>query len=403
MLDSTTGQTEECDEISGELASSLLEAIDVVEDPRDARGRRYPLREVLMITIVGCMCGCDHAEALEDWAKKEREWLGQHLELNHGTPSQDVFLRVLAAIDVEQFRTSFLSWVQMAFAPLGIGEQIAVDGQTHRGSGHRGTDKSPVHMVSAFACQTGLVLGQVATAEKSNEIKAIPILLEMLDLEGALVSIDAMGTQRRIMQVIRNKGGDYLLAIKENQPLLYEQVVDVFKAAKLGKSKNIDEADPPKIQTHCSVDGGHGRIETRTASVMHDFASWVPATGNWWNVKSLILIESTREDMTSGNTESEARYYFSSRELTAEQANEAVRTHWHVENKLHWVLDVSFGQDHCQIRTENAAENLATVRQFVLNLIRSYSGDKYSVPRRRRLCDYDPEYRDRLLAETASL
>lgn len=403
MLDSTKDEADQFDDISDELASTLLESIDVIEDPRSARGKRYPLREVLMITIVGCMCGCDHAEALEDWAKKERNWLGRHLELNHGTPSQDVFLRVLAAIDVEQFRSSFLSWVQMAFAPLGIGEQIAIDGQTHRGSAHRGTNKSPVHMVSAFACQTGLVLGQVATAEKSNEIKAIPILLEMLDLKGALVSIDAMGTQRRIMRLIRNKGGDYLLAIKKNQPRLYEETVEVFEAAKIGNSKNIDEADPPKIQTHRNVDSGHGRIETRTASVMHDFTSWVPATEDWWHVKSLILIESTREDMTSGSTESEARYYFSSRELTAEQANKAVRTHWNVENKLHWVLDVSFGQDHCQIRTENAAENLATVRQFALNLIRSYSGDKYSVPRRRRLCDYDPEYRERLLAETASL
>lgn len=404
MSDSPDIRDEQTDaEVSGVLATSLLDSLSIVDDPRKARGKRYLLREVLLIVIVGCMCGCDHAEALEDWAKKERDWLSQFLPLNHGTPSQDVFLRVLAAIDVDQFRQSFLSWVQAAFSPLGLGEHIAIDGQTHRGSSTRSSDKSPVHMVSAFACEAGLVLGQVATADKSNEIKAIPILLELLDLKGALVSIDAMGTQRRIMKLIRSNEADYLLAIKKNQPTLHEETIKAFEAASAGSSHNVDEADPPTVETHESVDGGHGRIETRVTSVIHDFDDWVPATNDWWHVKTLIHVHATREDAISGKTESEDRYYFSSRKLSAERAGEAVRTHWSVENKLHWVLDVSFGQDQCQVRTENAAENLATVRQFALNLIRSYSGDNYSVPRRRRLCDYDADYREQLLAQTAGL
>lgn len=404
MNDSPEMEAEQTDKgVSRVLATSLLESLSVVEDPRQARGKRYLLREVLLIVIVGCMCGCDHAEALEDWAKKEREWLGQFLPLAHGTPSQDVFLRVLAAIDVDQFRQSFLSWLQAAFAPLGLGEHIAIDGQTHRSSATRSCDKSPVHMVSAFACGAGLTLGQVATEDKSNEIRAIPVLLELLDLEGALVSIDAMGTQKRIVKLIRMNKADYLLAIKKNHPTLFDETIAAFEAASKGPSKNVDEADPPHSETYESVDAGHGRIETRVTSVIHDFEEWVPSTSEWWHVKTLIHVRATREDAISGKNESQDRYYFSSRELSAKKAGEAVRSHWRVENQLHWVLDVSFGQDACQVRTQNAAENLATVRQFALNLIRSYSGDKYSVPRRRRLCDYDSEYREQLLAQTAGL
>lgn len=398
-----TGAEPTAPDLSGALTTSLIESLSVVDDPRQARGKRYLLREVLLIVIVGCMCGCDHAEALEDWAKKEREWLGQFLPLKHGTPSQDVFLRVLAAIDVDQFRQSFLDWLQAVFAPLGLGEHIAIDGQTHRGSASRSSAHGPVHMVSAFACGAGLTLGQVATEEKSNEIKAIPVLLDLLDLRGALVSIDAMGTQRRIVKLIRTNEADYLLAIKKNQPTLHEETIAAFEAASSGASKNVDEADPPQVETHESVDAGHGRIETRTTSVLHDFEDWVPSTADWWHVRTLIHVRAVREDAISGEQESEDRYYFSSRRLSAEEAGDAVRNHWRVENQLHWVLDVSFGQDRCQVRTANAAENLATVRQFALNLIRGYSGDKYSVPRRRRLCDYDTDYREQLLAQTAGL
>lgn len=388
--------------VSNAVATSLLESLSVVDDPRDARGKRYLLREVLAIVVIGCMCGCDNAEALEDWGRKERDWLGGFLPLEHGTPSQDVFLRVLAAVDTEQFRHSFLTWIQAVFEPLGLNGQIAIDGQTHRGSSNRASQKGPVHMVSAFACEAGLTLGQVATAEKSNELKALPILLDLLDLEGALVSIDAAGTQRDIVKLIRKKKGDYLLAIKANQQTLHEQTKAVFDAADIGPSENVDEADPPQIQTQRGVDGGHGRIETRTASVIHDFEDWVPATDDWWHVETLIRIEATREDDISNKQTHEVRYYFSSRKLTAKQANQAVREHWKVENQLHWVLDVSFGQDQCQIRTDNAAENFATVRQFALNLLRNYAGDSYSVPRRRRLCDYDTDYREQLLADTAA-
>lgn len=393
----------EAKDVSEAVAASLLSSLSLVDDPREDRGKRYLLKEVLLITIIGCMCGCDHAEALEDWAVKEREWLQGCLPLNHGTPSQDVFLRVLAAIDIDAFRQSFLSWLKAAFEPLGLGEHIAIDGQTHRGSGDRASGDSPIHMVNAFACEAGIVVGQVATADKSNEIKAIPVLLELLDLEGALVSIDAMGTQKKIVKLIRKNQADYLLAIKKNQETLYEETVTAFEAADDGPTRNVDQADPPEMDTHEQNDLGHGRFETRETSVIADFEEWVPSSSEWWHVKTLIRVQARREDVISGESSTEVRYYFSSRELTAKQASRAVRAHWSVENQLHWVLDVSFGQDQSQVRTRNAAENLATVRHFALNLIKGYSGDNYSVPRRRRLCDYDAAYREQLLAQTAGL
>ena len=400
MVESKGSQDGESVEQS--IRDRLLESLVVVDDPRSAQGRRYPIVEVLAMVVLGCMCGCDNAEALEDWARKEQDWLSDFLTMKHGTPSQDVFLRVLAAIEPQQFRQAFLDWVQAVFEPLGLGGQIAVDGQTHRNSSSRSCTNGPVHMVHALACDTGLVLGQLPTEEKSNEIRAIPALLELLDIEGALVSIDAMGTQRRIVNLIRRKKGDYLLGLKDNQSTLYEETARVFEEALDQRERTIDEARPPTIAKATNVDGGHGRIETRTAYVIEDFDDWVPSSSKWRGIKSLIAVEAKREDTISGKIETERRYYISSRKLSAEQANEAVRSHWLVENQLHWVLDVSFGQDASRVRTEHAAENLGVVRHFALNLIRKYDGDNYSVPRRRRLCDYDTDYREQLLTASTA-
>ncbi len=388
--------------VDNSVRGQLLDSLEVVDDPRSSRGKRYPIIEVISIVVFGCMCGCDNAEALEDWARKEEEWLAGFLEMDHGTPSQDVFLRVLAAIKPEQFRQAFLDWVQVVFEPLGLETQIAVDGQTHCNSSDRGCSKSPVHMVHAMACDTGLVLGQVPTEEKSNEIKAIPVLLELLDIEGALVSIDAMGTQRHIANLIRSKKGDYLLGLKGNQSTLYEETIELFEEALDERQRSVDEPEPPEVKEATDVDAGHGRIETRTAYVIKDFEQWVPSSSKWHGIESLIAVEAKREDPISEEIQVERRYYISSRKLKPEEANEAVRSHWLVENQLHWVLDVSFGQDASRVRTEHAAENLGVVRHFALNLIRNYDGDNYSMPRRRRLCDYDTEYRELLLADTIS-
>lgn len=378
----------------------LVSSLSVVEDPRSARGVRHPLVSVLTIAVLGCVCGCNDAEALEDWGRKEVDWLADFLELPHGTPGQDVFLRVLAAIEPLSFRLAFHKWVNHLFALLGVKDQIAVDGQTHRRSGDKGKGRKPVHMVHALACEAGLVMGQVATDEKSNEITAIPALLELLDLRGALVSIDAMGTQVKIARQIVEAGGDYLLAVKDNQPTLHTEVEAAFEEALDNRQRSIDEEPPPQVTTETEVDGGHGRVETRTARVLTGFESWTPETKRWTGLSALVAITATREELTTGNESTETRYYVSSRNLTAEEANERVRSHWLVENRLHWCLDMTFGQDACRIRSSHAAENFAVVRHFALNVIRNHKGDRYSVPRRRRLCDYDRNYRKRLLQGT---
>ncbi|HIE56014.1 MAG TPA: ISAs1 family transposase, partial [Chromatiaceae bacterium] len=324
---------ESVDSLSESLLVALVRSLSVVEDPRNARGKRHPLVNVLTIAVLGCMCRCDDAEALEDWGRKERDWLSKFLEFSHGVPSQDVYLRVFAALDPTSFRTAFHLWMQEVFAQLGIENQVAIDGQTHRRSGDGKSGKKPLHMVHALVCEAGLVLGQVATEEKSNEIIAIPALLDLLDLRGALVSIDAMGTQVKIAQKIVDGGGDYLLALKGNQTSLHTEVQETFKEALDERQRAVDEVPPPQMTTDTQVDGGHGRLETRTARVLTDFEQWVPAGGRWPGLQSLVAITATREDTTTGEVAEETRYYISSRALTAAEANDGVRAHWLVENR----------------------------------------------------------------------
>ncbi len=257
--------------LGADLVAGLLKSLVVVVDPREQRGKRHLLLNVLAIAVLGCLCGCDNAEALEDWGKKERQWLSGFLTLPHGTPGQDVFLRVLAAINPDEFRSAFLVWVREILRALGVDGQIAVDGQTNRGSRDRAANRSPVHMVSALACGEGLVLGQMKTSEKSNEITAIPALLRLLDLRGALVSMDAMGCQVSIAKLIRAQQGDYLMGLKGNQSTLRDETEAVFEAAEVPRSINVDEAQPPAVAEATEVDKGHGRLETRTAKVISDF------------------------------------------------------------------------------------------------------------------------------------
>ena len=325
------------------LLESLIQALSVVEETRHEKGLRHPVINVLTIAVLGCMCGCDDAEALEDWGEKECDWLSDFLHLPHGTPSQDVFLRVFAALEPTSFRMAFHAWMQEIFAELGIKGQIAIDGQTHRRSGNKASGNKPLHMVHALLCEAGLILGQVATDEKSNEIVAIPTLLDLLDLRGALVSIDAMGTQVKIANKIIKGGGDYLLALKGNQSTLHTEVQEAFCEALDERQRAVDEEPPPQVTTHTEIDGGHGRVETRVAQVLTGFKPWVPAARRWKKLQALVAITATRENTTTGEVNQETRYYIASRALTAEQFNEHVRSHWLVENRLHWCLDMSFG------------------------------------------------------------
>ena len=384
-----------------DMLSTLIVVMDDVHDPRGRQGKRHLLTSILSIAVLGCLCGCDDAEALEDWAQKEEAWLTKYLELRWGVPSQDTFLRVLAMIDAGQFRLAFSRWIRFAFPKAAADGQIAIDGKTARRSGDKAAEKSAVHMVSALACEARVILGQYETPSKTNELTAIRRLLDSIPLRGALVSIDAMGCQTNLATRITNRDADYLLAVRDNQPTLRAQIEAAFQLAGPGTTRNVDLPEPPATESHCASDAGHGRIETRTTTVIHDFAEHLDVVDKWAGLTTLIRVDSVREHEGSDLVENAVRYYISSRKLSAETASKHVRRHWEVENKLHYVLDVSFGEDSYTARKQNAAANFIVIRHFAVNLIRAFSRDKLSVPRRRRLCDYKLEYREQLLADVA--
>ncbi|MBU1534518.1 ISAs1 family transposase [Myxococcota bacterium] len=386
------------EDLATHTASSLVSHLVIVDDPRGNQGKMHVFNDILAIIILGTICGCDDAERLQDWAQKEQEWLSRFLFLPHGIPSQDTYLRALAAIDPAAFSAAFIGWAQELYSMMGLKGQIAVDGKTARGAQQSDQTKNSVHMVSALACEAGLVLGQRRTGEKSNEIVAMPELLAQLNLKGELVSIDAMGCQTEIAEHIVSHGGDYLFGLKDNQPTLHEEAQAAFAEARCQRKRSIEESAPPKIETCESVDGGHGRIETRRATVCTGFEEWVPSASRFRELKALIEIQSERVDKSTGEVKRETRHYISSRPLTASEANDAVRNHWLIENRLHWCLDVTFNEDACRIRKGHAAENLVVIRHFAISILRQYAGDNYSITRRRRLCDYNRNYRLHLMS-----
>jgi predicted transposase YbfD/YdcC len=402
MSDKSQTSKPDYEELSNQAATSLLSYLAVIEDPRGRQGSLHKFIDILAILVLGTVCGCDDAEKLEVWAQKEEEWLKTFLELRNGTPCQDTYLRALAAMDPQVFRTVFQKWSGDLFTMLGINGQVAVDGKTVRGARLPGQSKSPVHIVSALACEQGLVLGQLRTEEKSNEITAMPQLLNALHLEGALVSADAMGCQIDIAQTIIDKNGDYLFGLKGNQPTVNEEAILLFKEAADSRMRAIDELQRPVTERDEQVDGGHGRIESRTATVCHDFEEWAPSAMRFPKCTTLIQIQSSAEEATTGVTRNDMRYYISSRRLTAAEANFATREHWRIENTLHWCLDMTFKEDACRIRTGNAAENLNLIRHFAFSILKAYKKDKLTVSKRRLHCDYKLDYRMKVLANAVS-
>lgn len=258
-----------------------------------------------------------------------------------------------------------------------------------------------MHRVSALACEARVILGQWETPSKTNELTAIRRLLDSIPLRGALVSIDAMGCQTNLATRITNRDADHLLAVRDNQPTLRAQIEAAFQLAGPGTTRNVDLPEPPATPSHCASDAGHGRIETRTTTVMHDFGEHLDVVDKWAGLTTLIRVDRVREHEGSDLVENAVRYYISSRQLSAEAAGKHVRRHGEVENKLHYVLDVSFGEDGYTARKQNAAANFIVIPHFAVNLIRALSRDKLSFPRRRRRCDDKLEHREQLLTDVA--
>lgn len=338
-----------------------LRMVDVfvgLRDPRQAKKVEHNLVELLVIAVCGVLAGADDFVEIEEWAKEKSDWFRQYLRLEHGIPSHDTFGRVFAAIDAEAFGAAFRRWVSSVAPKLEKDEVVALDGKTSRRSGK--VDGTPLHLVSAFAAGAGLVLGQRATAEKSNEKTAIPELLATLALEGCIVTIDAMGTQPNIAQAIRDRGAHYLLSVKDNQPTLADSMRDFFVAFQAAPDKTPHGFDEV-------VEKDHGRLEVRRCYAF-DQLDCLPAPERWPDLKSFAVMASERT--IKGKTTLEHRFYISSLPADAARLNRAVRQHWRVENSLHWCMDVVFGDDQMRTRTGHAAHNFAVMRHFALNLIR---------------------------------
>lgn len=355
-------------------------------DPRQRGKVMYPLDEVLLLCLLAVLAGAETFVDIARFGDKKLELLRRFRPFRDGTPSHDHLGDIFATLDAEQFQRCFVAWVvALTGAPAGV---IAIDGKTSRRSYQKSGAKAPIHMVSAFAARQRLVLGQVKVADKSNEIVAIPKLLDMMAIEGAIVTIDAMGCQRDIAQKILDKKADYVLALKGNQGTLREDV-ELFVAEQ--KAAGFKDT---KISRDEAIDGDHGRIETRTTTVIHDVA-WLQERHDWPGLNAVVVIDSSRE--IGDKIERETRFYITSLGLLANLLGPIVRSHWAIENSLHWVMDMVFRDDECRIRTDHAPANFTTLKHMAHNLIRKAPG-KDSLRLRRKVAAWDDEFLASLIA-----
>jgi len=365
----------------------LLMHLSEVPDPRLDRTKLHALVDILAIAVAAVLAGAESWVEVAEFGKAKEAWLRQFLTLSNGIPSHDTFGRVFRLVAPSALTRALVDWVQ-GLADL-FGEVIAIDGKTARRSGDATSGVRALHTVSAFAARAGLVLGQVATSEKSNEITAIPELLKLLELRGCIVTIDAMGCQKAIAGQIAAQGGEYVLSLKENHPQVLQEVALAFDAYEADDFKDTPHS------VHEETDKDHGRIEIRRCVTVAD-VSWFAERAAWKNLKSFGLIQSTR--IVGGKTTTERRYYLSSLDgRDARRFASAVREHWRIENSLHWVLDVTFDEDQCRVRKDHAPANLAIIRHFALNLIRTDSSVKKSVNVKRLKAALDDNYRRHLL------
>lgn len=348
-------------------------------EPRMERCKLHLFDEIIFLTICAVICGADNFVEIESFGKEKKEWLSRFLKFKNGIPSHDTIGRLFAQIDSKEFEKCFIEWVQ-SVVELTKGQVIAIDGKTLRGSSSLSNGKKAIHMVSAFANANGIVLGQIACEEKSNEITAIPALLDLIVVKGCIVTIDAMGCQTAIAEKIIEQEADYILAVKDNQKKLHEEIISMFGRY---KSENCE-----------TLEKNHGRIETRHCSVLKNLKGMKGMT-KWKELKSIVKIESKQE--INGKVSEETRYYISSLDVTAEKMNVLVRAHWCVETKLHWILDVSFKEDDNRTRTDNSAENLSIVRRIALNLLKADSTLKVGIAAKRKAAGWNNDYLESIL------
>ncbi len=347
-----------------------------IEDPRVDRTKEHLLEDIIFITISAVICGAETWNDIENYGKSKEEWLRKYLSLPNGIPSHDTFNRFFSALEPTQLENSFLEWIK-AISTLTEGEVVSIDGKTIRGSRDCGS-KSVVHMVSAWASANRLSLGQVKVEEKSNEITAIPKLLQVLALKGCIVTIDAMGCQREIAGQIISKEADYILAVKGNQGNLE---ADIERSMRLSKPSDQWKEE----------DFGHGRIESRECTVYDDL-SFIENASRWAGLQTIVRIDSLRYIKSTGREEKETRLYISSLPANAELLGKSIRAHWGIENSLHWQLDVSFGEDKSRKRDGYSAQNFSIINRIALNLLKNEQSKKRSVKGKRLDAGWNNDY-----------
>lgn len=361
---------------------SLQEVLEGIEDTRRERSVWYPLYEVLFIMLTAVICGATSYAKVEMFGKSREQWLKKYIKLENGIPDACTFRNVIKAIDTRQLHTVFVEWMRNAVENVtGI---VAIDGKQARRT--KDARKPPLHVVSAFSAECSLVLGQLACGEKSNEITAIPKLLDMLELKGCIVTIDAMGTQTEIAKKIREKGADYILSLKENQKTLYEDARLFFEEYRKA---------PAGLDADCcatSHSQGHGRYESRTCYICEDIG-WLDGREKWSGLAGIGVIFCKVEQ--AGKVSKQAHYFIYSRKgMTASQILDAKRSHWGIENQLHWILDMQFREDESRVRADNSAENLNVLRHWAYNLLKSESSVRGSFSDKQFKCLLDESFLD---------
>ncbi|MHC5770860.1 MAG: ISAs1 family transposase [Nostoc sp.] len=368
---------------------TIADHFAVIQDPRIDRTKRHNLIDIMTIAIIAVICGADGWVGIEIYGCAKYEWLKTFLELPNGIPSHDTFARIFAQINPQQFQSCFVDWMK-SIHQITSGKVVAIDGKTLRGSYNESSDQSAIVMVSAWATTNRLVLGQVKVDEKSNEITAIPELLKVLELSGCIVTIDAIGCQKEIVRLITQQDADYVITLKKNQGNLYDEVEKLFQSGISTDFEGIQHS------TYKTEERGHGRHEIRHYVMLSQIQSRLNSDSVWSNFNSVGMVEAVRS--LNGEATVETHYFISSLESNAKQFGNSIRSHWGIENSLHWILDVALREDDCRIRKDNAPQNFAILRHIAVNLLGQEKRVKRGIKNKQFFAGLDNNYLERVLA-----